>query len=204
MLLIVISPEQNLPHEHSIINTLFATGLTHFHLRKPGFTQKEIENYLDLIPVKYHHRIVIHSHYELALRYHLKGIHLTEKSKQQRAASALLHQLTDYTLSAAFHSINDLQLHRRRYDYVFLSPVFDSISKQNYTANFDEQELMLFSTKFRKQKNYTPVVALGGVTINNIAKVKKIGFAGAAVLGGIWEQEEPLYAFNMLQSRLKG
>ena len=68
-------------------------------------------------------------------------------------------------------------------NYVFLSPIFDSISKQGYRSAFDDATLKKASAEgIIGQK----VVALGGVTRERVALLEKYGFGGAAMLGDIW------------------
>jgi thiamine-phosphate pyrophosphorylase len=39
------------------------------------------------------------------------------------------------------------------------------------------------------------VIALGGINEDNIQLVKQAGFSGAAVLGAIWQADDPVTAF---------
>ena len=81
--LLIISPEQRLASEPQVLAQLFAAGLSTFHVRKPSWTRPELEAYLKAIPAQYHPRLVLHTHYELALEYPLKGIHLTTRARQE-------------------------------------------------------------------------------------------------------------------------
>lgn len=60
-------------------------------------------------------------------------------------------------MSTAFHDLKQLQHDWGQLDYAFLSPIFDSISKEGYTASFDMPELQssVASCTF-------PLYALGG------------------------------------------
>ena len=69
--------------------------------------------------------------------------------------------------------------------------VFDSISKQGYAAAFaDRAELASCLATSRY-----PVLALGGVTPARLAEVAELGFAGAALLGGVWGAPDPVEAW---------
>ena len=84
------------------------------------------------------------------------------------------------------HSFNDVEAIDGKEEYCFLSPIFDSISKQGYKANFDKLELIEFLKKERKTK----VIALGGLTEENFSEVLELGFDGGAFLGSIWKKYE--------------
>ena len=184
--LIVITPEKDSLREMETICTLFEIGLKLLHLRKPTYTKNEVREYLQKIPNQFHKRIVLHDHYELIEEFDLKGAHLTEKTKQSVRKMNALKKTKTKIISTSCHNYKDILKSRRKYEYIFLSPVFDSISKQGYKSNFDLENLKLF---LKKRKN---IVALGGINIENIKTIKQLGFSGAAVLGSIWESKEPV------------
>jgi thiamine-phosphate pyrophosphorylase len=190
--LIVITPEINHPGEIEIIASLFECGLETLHVRKPSFTENELRNYIQNIPTKFQKRIVIHSHYKLAKEFNVKGIHLTEKVRMSKQINFLLK-----IISTSFHNTEDILKSRRKYEYVFLSPIFDSISKKDYKSNFDLEELKPF---VKKRKD---IIALGGMNAKNIKSIKQIGFAGAAILGSVWECKNPVKAYKEIALKIK-
>ena len=68
---------------------------------------------------------------------------------------------------------------------MFLSPIFDSISKSNYTSAFDMEVLKQASAHGIIDKR---VMALGGITTENMAVAKDFGFGGVVVLGDLWNR----------------
>jgi thiamine-phosphate pyrophosphorylase len=201
--LLVISPPELLEAELPLLPQLFKTGLETYHVRKPGWSKQELMEYVQQIPAAYHNRLVVHAHYALALRFPLKGIHLTEYSRRAASTPALLRQLPDRSISASLHSLDDLMHHRRPYHYVFLSPIFPSTSKPDYQANFKPEDVEHALGHLCTRSGYIPrVMALGGITPATLPWVQQAGFAGAAVLGGIWQQPDPVAAFRELQTVL--
>ncbi len=199
MQLILLSPPEAVPAETAVVSELLAGGLGRFHVRKPAWSRAQVATYLAGIPTRYHARLVLHAHYSLAAELRLGGIHLPAAS---RAGLATLPPLRPgQTLSTAFHSLNEIRRHRRRYDYVFLSPVFDSLSKTNYPAAFDLSEVADELAKLRRRPGYVPqVIALGGIEAARLDAVQRAGFAGAAVLGAVWQNSDPVATFRALQS----
>ena len=115
---------------------MFENGLTCFHLRKPKLRLKELDKYILAIPKEYRNRIVLHTHYELASLHGLKGVHHSRAYRKNRFSysikigiSKIIRNKLLYTRS--YHSMIDVKKSLNIYDYIFLSPVFDSISK-NY------------------------------------------------------------------------
>lgn len=193
-MLIVITSEKDIPNEAEQLNQLFASGLEVLHLRKPNWNSEEVRHRLTTIDEKYHNRIVLHQSIELVHEFDLKGIHLKEITRK-----ALVNTLDGFvnayksiglTLSTSFHSVEELKNQGEKFDYVFLSPVFDSISKEGYEGKgFDVKDV---SKK---------VIGLGGISSENINQLGELGYAGAAVLGTIWNSNDPVNTFKTLNIR---
>ena len=177
--MILITNPQQVSNETEIINALFEEGLEVLHLRKPGFDQVQMCEFISKIDQRFHSRIMIHSHYELLDSYNLKGLHFTEKTK---------HLLPDYddvqcTKSMAVHELAELRSIRPTVGYILLSPLFPSVSKEGYSKQWDIEELKL---ELAKTHGFG-TVALGGITLKNVKTVKELGFQDFALLGSIWE-----------------
>ncbi len=194
--LIVISAEASFEHEVQLISQLFASGLQYFHLRKPNWTKDEMSNFLNALPVTYHNRIVLHSNFDLTEKFKIKGIHLNEENRKNISAF-----YNKKIISTSFHSLEDIENNKYPFEYVFLSPVFNSISKSGYTGKFDLRKVEECFKSWKQQKRTMPeVIALGGVEAINISTVKRLGFDGAAVLGSIWGSTSPVNSLAEFQS----
>ena len=76
---------------------------------------------------------------------------------------------------------------------MFLSPVFDSISKAGYSSAFAPDELQAAGKEGLIDKR---VIGLGGIDESNIRRIKELGFGGAAILGGLWKHFNPLTDYD--------
>ena len=176
MKLILITTPTYFVEEDKIITTLFDEGLDILHLRKPDTAPVYAERLLTLIPEKYHKRIVVHDHFYLKEEYKLKGIHLSHRNP-------LIPDNYTGHVSASCHTFDEVMADKKMCDYVFLSPIFDSISKEGYASAFTSESIREAAEKGIIDKR---VIALGGVDENNLLQVKDFGFGGAAILGGLW------------------
>jgi len=176
MKLIVITTECFFEEEAGAVNMLFYNGLELMHLRKPNESEADTADFIEQIHPQYHDRIVLHDHFSLTDRFHLKGIHLNRRN-------LVAPENFQGTKSLSCHTIMELLENSDKMDYLFFSPVFDSISKRNYMSDFREPVLYELRDKGVIHKK---VIALGGVNATNMHKVKNYGFGGAAVLGGVW------------------
>ena len=165
--------------ETNIVNRLFADGGWRLHLRKPEATKEQLAKWIEEIEPAYRHLIVLHDHHELALEYGLGGIHLNSRNPD---VPDWLDRKR-FSLSRSCHSIEEVETCQKAYDYVFLSPIFDSISKQGYRAAFSPEELAEARNLLSQN-----VYALGGITFENLKEVERLGFHGAALLGGFWKK----------------
>ena len=98
------------------------------------------------------------------------------------------------------HSFQELEKIGDNIEICLLSPVFDSISKFGYKAGFGRQELrdgIAAWKDFQKKENRSQkLFALGGVEAGNIAELAELGFDGAAVLGTVWHNPDPVEALK--------
>jgi thiamine-phosphate pyrophosphorylase len=201
MKLIVITTEHFFEKEAFALNILFERGMETLHLRKPASTKTGLKNLLKQIDRRFHDRIVLHGYFSLINTFRLKGIHLNSRNPEYPAQIPLPR-----SVSRSCHSIRELE-NIAGLDYVFLSPVFDSISKSNYTQAFTSEDLL-------KAKSFgsigKQVIALGGINPENIPAAGKYGFGGVAVIGALWgnfpeDKDENALSerFNRLQTACK-
>ena len=195
--LVLLSAPTAQPEEAHVLAALLAQDLGRLHLRKPGWTTAQLEALIRALPPQYYARLVLHAHPELVRRYQLGGLHLTERARAAARKRPAL--LPGQTLSTSFHSLAEISRSRGRYDYVFLSPIFDSISKEGYAGNFDLGDLGRFFQARAARPGYRPpVLALGGIEAQNISQVQRAGFAGAVVLGAVWQGADPVAAWRQI------
>jgi thiamine-phosphate pyrophosphorylase len=96
------------------------------------------------------------------------------------------------------HSFEELK--KTNADICFLSPVFDSISKFGYKAKYNSQELKEGIATWKKNHSQK-LFALGGVAAENIAELESLGFDGAALLGTVWHNPDPVAALLEILNR---
>lgn len=196
---IVITKPEMFPGEADMVNTLFANGMQRLHLRKPGASEQEMAEWIGRIDLPFRQKIIVHDHHRLLKTMGLGGIHLNARNPDAPAwFSAERQKRGSVTLSRSCHSLEEIAQWKGVCDYLFLSPIFNSISKGGYTSAFTRETLLqayhdgLFSK---------PVYALGGVSADNIRSIYDYGFAGAAVIGSLW-QVHP-FTTDTLVGRLK-
>ncbi len=140
------------------------------HIRKPHWSLEQTRQLIEEIPSNLRHRLKLHDHFSLCLEMDLGGVHLN--SRNPVAPEGVR------SVSRSIHDIEQLHL-SEHYEYITLSPIFDSISKEGYKSAFSLKDLEPLIVGKR-------VVALGGVTPERFPELISSGFYGAAMLGYFW------------------
>lgn len=180
MLLIAITLPYAIDEEVAIIRHLLADGVDIIHLRKPDADISYCRGLLSQLSADERARIVIHDYWTLYEEFALRGIHLN------RNVRTLPDQYRG-SRSRSCHSFEEVVRYKNECDYLFLSPIFDSISKMGYSSAYSHDELQHAADEGIIDER---VVALGGVTPDKISYLRSLGFGGVAMSGAIYRQEK--------------
>lgn len=175
MKIIAITPPQVSDKDAYYIQRLLEWGVYSVHLRKPAAGIAACRNLLQQLTKEQRSMIIIHDYPELYEEFSLKGIHVNKNVK----ALPLGYQGFK---TRSCHTLEEVVRYKNEYDYVFLSPIFDSISKVGYKASFSHSDLLTASMSGIIDHK---VVALGGVTFDKIAYLKTLRFGGVAMIGAL-------------------
>lgn len=191
-LLLVSSPE-DFVDEHSMVEALFEQGLSRFHLRKPRHSAAMLERWILGLNSDFHSRIVVHGHPEIARSFNVLGFHMNAKWFETHPMSE------SFSRSASAHHLREVEMLPEDLSYVWLSPIFDSISKPDYASAFSLESLTEWLLDYKVRKK-NPVYALGGIDADNLEAVARAGFDGAVVLGSVWNYPNPVNAWKKMIS----
>ncbi len=196
MQLVVFSSNDKFHSEIPIVEKMFKEGLETLHLRKPKFSTKDLDEYISSIPSKYHPRIILHSHHKLGKKYKIKGVHISRAHRKKKYNSIwkfLIMRIKHpgWVITRSCHRLSSLTENPKRYQYVFLSPIYDSISKEAHAGQFSKRGIRSII-----EDNNLLVYALGGVDETKFSELKQLGFSGVALLGSVWNSgKNPLEVF---------
>ena len=129
----ITSPEVTDADEY-IIKALVRKGIDVVHFRKPDSCITECMNLLLKLTEAERNRIVIHNYPELYHEFSLMGIH------ENKYVTCLLEGYSGLKTRSC-HSFEEVEKYKDDYDYLFLSPIFNSISKPGYMSGYKDEEL---------------------------------------------------------------
>lgn len=170
MRLIVITPERVHKEEGVLIVEMLRRGIDRVHLRHPSLSVEGMRNIIDAVPLDLRGRLTIHDHFCLCREFPQVGVNLNSRNPEPPAGE-------HGAVSRSCHSVEETYAEA---DYVLLSPVFPSISKPGYRAEFSEDELASLPP--------AKVIALGGIDSERLPLLKRYPFVGAAFLGSVWNE----------------
>ena len=189
---IVITSPHFIAEEINRLYEIYRLGVQAIHIRKPNASEAELDLFLEsLLKVVPASRVAVHAATPLVARRRALTIHLpaTMRSFRDRPRS----QGRPFSTSA--HSLEELKQLGDRYDYMFLSPIFPSISKPGYSKKWDPETL-----KQTLAECACPVYALGGISPEHLPEVESLGFAGAAIMGAVWQSPTWAGALQTIKS----
>lgn len=193
-MILVITPEMIFPEETDIINEMFQEGLDLLHIRKPCISRNEMIELISKIDETFHSQLVLHTHYDLGKEYQISRFHFREIDRQEEMYKSFVKE---NTISTSVHDITTYNTLDKEWEYAFISPFFPSISKKEYGLDSTIKE----EIKHRNNPD-VKLIALGGIDQDNIHEVFESGADGAALLGAVWESEEPLKVFRKCRNVL--
>lgn len=176
MKIIAITVPKMIDEDAYLISNLLKMGIYSVHLRKPEASIHECRTLLAKLTKEERAKIIIHDYPELYTEFSLKGIHINKN------ITTLPDGYNGFKTRSC-HSFEEIERYKTEYDYLFLSPIFNSISKVGYKSGFTKEELLKASTSGIIDHK---VIALGGITLDMIPYFKELNFGGIAMIGGIY------------------
>ena len=178
---IIITTEKPLKNEFKYIEAILDEGIDNIQIRKPLSIDNSIRLILDNIKEEYHSRIILNGRFSLIDTYkNIGGIHANSRNN-------IIPENFKGIKGYSCHTIKEVESKKEIFDYMFLSHIYDSISKEGYKANFSFTEL---KDATKEGIISEKVYALGGITPDKIPQIKDLGFGGVVFMGYIWNSSD--------------
>ncbi len=164
-----------------VVQLLESGTMEFFHLRKPEYSEEQIRQWLELFPQNLVQRLCLQDCIHLASEFGVGGVHLNRRN------GFLVPQGFKGRVSTSCHSFGEARYWKERVEYYFLSPIYNSTSKQGYGSGFGKEDL---KAAFQSGLLDKKAIALSGVRFSKLKELEEIGFSSAAMLGSLWHSKE--------------
>jgi thiamine-phosphate diphosphorylase len=150
------------------LKDLYEIGITTAQLRVKDMKNEELENeVIEAISIskQYNARFFLNDFWELGIKHSTYGIHLGQEDIQDADVNAILD--AGIRLGISTHTISEIDIALSfEPSYLAIGPIYETTSKEMVYNPVGIDDLK----KWSKKVTY-PIVAIGGININNIDNV---------------------------------
>lgn len=174
-----------------------AGGATMVMLREPGMAAGKLAELATRVKAITRGKalLVIHDRVDVAQAVEADGVQLAEDGLPTRAARGLMGKYTVLGRSADDHA-TALQATAEGAEWVLAGPIYKSASQP------DEKPTGPKLISDIVEDSSIPVIAIGGITVENISEVIQAGAAGIAVMSGVAASDDRKAATQALSAAL--
>jgi len=171
------------------LKPLYECGITTAQLRtKDAFSGQALEDeVIEAIQIseKFNARFFLNDFWELGIKHKAYGIHLGQEDIQEADVQAILD--AGIRLGISTHTPQEIDIALGfEPSYLAIGPIYEPISKKLVYETVSPERLKVWA----KSVEY-PIVAIGGITIENIANVAQTKAAsGIAMISDVLENGE--------------
>ena len=140
--------------------------------------------------------VLINDRLDVAMAVGTAGVHLRSDSLPVKEARKCLGP--NRIIGVSVHSVDEAwHCQDDGADFVVLGPVFDTPSKRAFGPPLGLQAISGASAVCS-----LPIYAIGGITIDQVKKVREAGAYGVAVISAIWQSDNPFQVVKDFITRL--
>lgn len=181
------------------VEDVLKNGATFLQLREKEFTHEEMvaeAKEIAEIARKYNVPFVINDDIYAAKEIDADGVHIGQNDMEYQEARRILGREKIIGISAS--TLDEaLAAERLGADYIGVGAVFHTDTKEDATSlSFEQLREITAAVSI-------PVVAIGGITADNIIQLKGSGVAGISVISAIFGQPDPGAATRDLVNRTR-
>jgi thiamine-phosphate pyrophosphorylase len=148
---------------------------------------------LQALAKEYDVPFVVNDNVDIAVRMNAHGVHVGQSDMEAGDVRALIGP--DKILGVSAHTVEQAVLAEKRgADYLGVGAVFPTGSKD------DADDLSRETLKAICEAVSIPVVAIGGITLDNVPKLAGSGICGIAVISAIYAQDDIKEAASSLRT----
>lgn len=169
-------------------------GCRWIQLRMKDASIEEIEQEavrLQSLCKEYGATFIIDDHVELVRKLHAGGVHLGKKDMPVAEARRLLGK--DFIIGGTANTFEDVKMHYESgADYIGCGPFRFTTTKKNLSPVLGLEGYRSILTQMKEAGIHLPLVAIGGITFEDIPAIMQTGVTGIALSGTILRAADPV------------
>ncbi|WP_455586303.1 thiamine phosphate synthase [Bacteroides sp.] len=135
--------------------------------------------------------LILDDHVELAKKLEVDGVHLGKTDMPVAEARRLLGEA--FIIGGTANTFEDVEMHYRAgADYVGIGPFRFTTTKKNLSPVLGLEGYSSILSQMQQTGIELPVVAIGGITFEDIPAIIRTGVNGIALSGSILQAENPI------------
>lgn len=140
---------------------------------------------LDTLAVckKYHANLIINDNVELAKEIHADGVHLGKEDISTSEARKILG--SNFIIGGTANTFEDIKIHAPNVDYIGLGPFRFTSTKEKLNPILGIEGYAQIINKCRANHIAIPIIAIGGITSNDVSALLNTGVYGIAIASAI-------------------
>lgn len=152
---------------------------------------------------QYEATFIIDDHVELAGKLHADGVHLGKNDMPIAEARRILGG--SFIIGGTANTFEDIRMHHAAgVDYIGCGPFRYTATKKNLSPILGIEGYMDILDQMRKADIHLPVVAIGGITAEDIPAVLQTGVGGIALSGAVLNAPQPVEEMKKIIRLVQG
>ena len=140
---------------------------------------------------EYHATFIIDDHVELAKQIKADGVHLGKFDMPIAEARRILGK--DFLIGGTANTFEDILIHHKAgADYIGCGPFRFTTTKKNLSPVLGLEGYRHIVSQMEEKGIHLPIVAIGGITKEDIPSLMQTGISGIAISGSILRAEHPI------------
>ena len=140
---------------------------------------------------EYHAKLYIDDHVDVCKKAEATGVHLGKSDMLPVNARTVLGDR--YIIGGTANTFEDIvELYKQKVDYIGLGPFRFTMTKKNISPVLGLEGYEKIVNKCRDNNINIPILAIGGITINDIHAIMSTGVSGIALSSTILNAEDPI------------
>ncbi|MGS2764953.1 thiamine phosphate synthase [Sinomicrobium sp. M5D2P9] len=189
------TPDEHLEH----IRNVCLSGGKWIQLRMKDYTERDVLKTafqaLDICK-QYDAKLLIDDHVSVAKATGADGVHLGKNDLPPGAARKILGP--GFIIGGTANTIEDIEeLAREKVDYIGLGPFRFTTTKKNLSPVLGVEGYSRIMEEVKLKKIDIPIIAIGGITREDIVPILKTGIAGIAVSGLLTQKDNGNKSFDL-------